>query len=208
MAIPKATVFVVDDEEMVRRSLMRLLHSAGWKARGYGTGEAFLSDYRKDEPGCLLLDLRLPDRDGLQLQAELNAAGAAPPIVFLTGYGDLEAGVRAMKAGAVDFLTKPWEDTRLLEAVRQALAIDRERRCEQQQLRGVRDAYDRLTPREKEVCQLVVTGLLNKQVAYQLGVTEKTIKVHRARVMRKMGVESLAELVHLVEQLGLGLAHR
>ncbi len=206
MAGTEATVFVIDDDELVRFALGRQLGSAGWRTRAYGSGEEFLEDYSPEWAGCLLLDVNLPSLGGLELHRVLSDTGCSLPVIFLTGYGDIDMGVQAMKSGAFDFLTKPWEEERLFHAVGEAIQADLRSRERQDELGITRDAYARLTPREREVCELVATGLLNKQVAYRLGVTEKTVKVHRARVMRKMGVESLAELVHLVEQMGLGLA--
>lgn len=206
MAWTEATVFVVDDEELVRVALTRQLSSAGWRTQAYGSGREFLDKYTPDLPGCLLLDVNLPGQSGLELHRVLADAGCPLPIIFLTGYGDIDMGVQAMKSGAFDFLTKPWQEERLLRTVKEAIEASLRSQQQRDELGGTRDAFARLTPREQEVCQLVATGLLNKQIAYRLGVTEKTVKVHRARVMHKMGVESLAELVHLVEQMGLGLA--
>ena len=206
MTQTEATVFVVDDEELVRIALTRQLRCAGWKTQAYGSGQEFLGEYVADVPGCLLLDVNLPGQSGLELYQSLASSGCSLPVIFLTGYGDIDMGVQAMKSGAIDFLTKPWQEERLLSAVKEAVETSLRSQHERDELGETRHAFAKLTPREQEVCLLVVTGLLNKQVASKLGVTEKTVKVHRARVMRKMRVESLAELVHLVEQMGLGLA--
>lgn len=206
MTRTEAMVFVVDDDELVRFALARQLKSAGWMTKAYGSGEEFLEDYSPEWAGCLLLDVNLPNLGGLELHRLLVDTGCSLPVIFLTGYGDIDMGVQAMKSGAFDFLTKPWQEERLFRTVNEAIQADLRSRERQDELESTRGAYAQLTPREREVCELVATGLLNKQAAYRLGVTEKTVKVHRARVMHKMGVESLAELVHLVEQMGLGLA--
>jgi len=206
MTRTEVTVFVVDDEELVRIALTRQLRSAGWRTQAYGSGREFLGGYSPDVSGCILLDVNLPDQSGLELYETLTGSGCSLPVIFLTGYGDIDMGVQAMKSGAFDFLTKPWQEARLLDTVKEAVQVSQRSQQYRDEVGETRHAFAKLTPREQEVCQLVATGLLNKQVAYQLGVTEKTVKVHRARVMRKMGVESLAELVHLVEQMGLGLA--
>jgi FixJ family two-component response regulator len=199
------TVFVVDDESTVRQTMVQALASMGWRTKGYQSASAFLSDYR-GEPGCLVLDAGLDARKRPAVRARLAEAKYQLPVVFVARNGSIEMGVAAMKAGAVDFLTKPCDEVRLLAAVCEAVEQDRTDRLRRDELRGMRGRYAQLTPREREVCELVVTGLLNKQIAHELGVVEKTVKVHRARAMRKMGVESLAELVHCMERMGLGLA--
>ncbi|MFL9998941.1 response regulator [Paraburkholderia sediminicola] len=195
-------VFVVDDDDSVRRALARLIHSAGYRVEAFGNARAFLERLREvDSPACLVLDVQLPDLDGLALQRELKAV---LPIIFITGHGDIAMTVEAMKAGATDFLAKPVNDTDLLRAIEAAferVAQTRAVRCELDALRG---RLDRLTPREREVMALVVTGRLNKQVAGELGTVEKTIKAHRARVMAKMEVTSLAQLVRVADKVGLG----
>lgn len=195
-------VFVVDDDESVRRALTRLIRAAGYRVEAFGCAYAFLERLREvTSPACLVLDVQLPDLDGLELQRELNAE---LPIIFITGHGDIPMTVGAMKAGAADFLAKPVNDTDLLRALDSAfehVARTRAMRCE---LDAIRGRLDRLTPREREVMALVVTGRLNKQVAGELGTVEKTIKAHRARVMAKMEVTSLAQLVRVADKIGLG----
>jgi FixJ family two-component response regulator len=203
MAESAPFVVVVDDDSSFRRAVGRLLRSAGYRAEELASAEEFLAYRRPDTPGCLVLDLQMPGVGGLELQRRLREADAALPIVFLTGHGDIPTTVRAMKAGAVDFLTKPFQDEDLLHAVRQAVARDVAWRREQAEIRLLRLRLDRLTPREQEVMALVVTGLLNKQVGHRLGVTERTVKLHRAQVMTKMQAGSLAELVLMAERLGL-----
>lgn len=197
-------VFVVDDDSSVRRSLARLLKSAGHEVAVFASAQEFLQHEGDYGPGCLVLDLQLPGLSGLDLQAELAAAGRAIPIVFITGHGDIPSSVRAMKAGAVDFLPKPVQAKVLLDVVRQAIARDSEARQNREATDAVSARFSLLTPREREVVALVVTGKLNKQIARELGTTEKTVKVHRSRAMHKLGAGSVAELVRLAETVGIG----
>lgn len=197
-------LLVVDDDPSVRRSLARLLRSAGYAVETFGSASELLAREPLSTPGCLILDVRLPGLSGLDLQAMLRAAGTEKATIFVSGLGDVPTSVRAMKEGAVDFLTKPIDDTQLLEAVERALAHDRAAREESAELSELRRRLATLTPREREVCALVATGRLNKQIAFLLGTSEKTIKVHRARVMTKMQTTSVAALVRAVDRIGLG----
>ena len=194
---------MVDDDPSVLRALTRMLSAAGLEARGFPSPAAFLQAHDPATPGCLLLDLALPGLDGLEVQKALSAADCARPIVFITGRGDIPTTVRAMKSGAVDFLTKPVNGNDLLAAVRNAIEIDRVAREAQVEMGALKQRLARLTPREREVLAHVVAGRLNKQIAADLGTVEKTIKVHRARIMEKMAARSLADLVRAAERLGL-----
>jgi FixJ family two-component response regulator len=196
------TVFVTDDDASVRRALTRLIKSAGYHVQTFASAREFLhSGCLKQGPSCVLLDVRMPGLSGLDLQRELQAANATLPIIFITGHGDIPMSVRAMKAGAVDFLPKPVQSKSLLRAIEQALARAVHDRAERSELEAIESRVQKLTPREREVMSLVVRGMLNKQIASELGTVEKTIKVHRARVMQKMGVNSLAELVRVAEKV-------
>lgn len=205
MPVPSSKVFLVDDDDSVRKGLGRLIKSGGYDIQTFISARGFLEsgDY-KNGPACLVLDVRMPGLSGLDLQQELQAANATLPIIFITGHGDIPTTVRAMKAGAVDFLPKPVKDVVLLRAIEQALARAVRDSAERDALEAQSQRLNTLTPREREVMALVVSGLLNKQIAFELGTVEKTIKVHRARVMQKMGVNSLAELVRLAERAGIG----
>jgi len=199
-----STVFVVDDDASVRKALARLMASAGYAVETFASAREFLDrGHFQDIPGCVVLDVSMPGLSGLDLQQELKAFTPPLPIIFITGHGDIPTSVRAMKGGAVDFLTKPVNDRDLLSVVRQAIARNVEARKLYTELRELERRAANLTPREREVMLLVVRGRLNKQVAAELGTVEKTIKVHRARVIEKMGVESLAELVRMAEKLGM-----
>jgi FixJ family two-component response regulator len=198
-----AVIAIVDDDPSVREGLESLIRSAGWRVETFASAQEFLARPRADEPCCLILDLQLPGLSGLDLQKRMAEVELEIPIVFLTGHGDIPASVQAMKAGAVEFLTKPFDEEELLQAIREALerdGRDRQRRAEISELRG---RYELLTAREQEVMQQVVAGLLNKQVAGELNITEFTVKVHRGQVMRKMGADSLADLVRMAEKLGI-----
>lgn len=194
-------VYVVDDDSLVRDSLEDLLNSAGFAVRTFGSASEFIRSERPDVAACLILDVQLPDRSGLDLQAELLKSGIEIPIVFLTGHGDIPMSVQAMKAGAVEFLTKPFRQEPLFDAVKEALLRDGEARKHRSESAELRNRFETLTPRERQVLELVVTGLLNKQIAGELGITDLTIKAHRGRVMRKMGAGSLADLVRMAERL-------
>jgi FixJ family two-component response regulator len=194
-------VFVVDDDASVRDAVRRLIASVGLRIETFGSTQQFLSRKRPDAPACLVLDVRLPDASGLELQRELSAAGIHIPIIFITGHADVPMTVRAMKAGAVEFLTKPFRGQELLDAIQEAIAKDRLAWNERVQMKELRSRYDSLTAREKEVLQLVASGLLNKQIGAELGTSELTIKTHRGRVMQKMCAESLADLVKMFERL-------
>ena len=199
----KAIVFVIDDEPSVRKALARLLRSAGQQVETFASAEDFLKREHHDGPGCLVLDVRMPGVTGLDLQHALAKAEYALPIVFISGQSDIPTSVRAMKAGAVDFLPKPFRDRDLLEAIQRSLAKARQARAAQAEIRAIQARIQALTPREREVMLLVVTGMLNKQIGFELGISEKTVKVHRARVMEKMRADSVAELVRLAEKVGI-----
>ncbi|MGE0034549.1 MAG: response regulator transcription factor [Xanthobacteraceae bacterium] len=197
------TVLVVDDDSDLREALGSLLRSIGLNVALYRTAAELLSANRVEGPGCLVLDVRLPGVSGLDFQTQLARAGIHMPIIFMTGHGDVPMTVRAMKAGAVDFLTKPFRDQDMLDAVTAALERDRTRRAEEQEIEGVRQLYAALTPREKEVMGFVTKGLMNKQIAGEMALSEITVKIHRGNVMRKMAARSLADLVRMAESLGL-----
>ena len=199
------TVFLVDDDASVRRALTRLMKSAGYQVQAFASARDFLdAQPEPDDPACLVLDVRMPGLTGLDLQGELQAMNANLPIIFITGHGDIPMSVKAMKAGAVDFLPKPVKDLVLLSAIEQALARAVRENAERAELEEIQGRVETLTPREREVLEHVVSGQLNKQIAFDLGTVEKTIKVHRARLMQKMGADSVAELVRLAARVGIG----
>jgi FixJ family two-component response regulator len=197
------TVFVIDDDESIREALKDLIESVGLHVETFRSAQQFLQSQRADAPGCLVLDVRLPGLSGLDLQRQLAAANINTPIIFVTGHADISMTVRAMKGGAVEFLTKPFRDQELLDAIRQALDRDRAERTEQTEIAELQARFDSLTPRESQVLRLVTTGLLNKQIAARLGTSEITIKQHRHQVMQKMHAESLADLVRMAQKLGI-----
>ena len=200
---PVPLVYIIDDDASVRRAVKRLVKSAGFRAEAFATAMEFLRHDLPDGPGCLVIDIKMPGLTGLELQEKLIAANVALPIIFITGHGDIPMSVKAMKAGAVDFLPKPFHNRDLLGVIQKAIEQDIKGNRNRALLSDIHHRVESLTPREREVFSLVVTGMLNKQVAAELGASEKTIKVHRARVMAKMEAESLAELVRLADAAGI-----
>jgi FixJ family two-component response regulator len=203
MSLSLPIIHVVDDDPSFRTAVTRLLRAAKYEVRSYASAAEFLDSDPCAEPGCILLDLRMPGASGLDLQQSLARMEERLPIIFLTGHGDIPASVRAMKAGAVDFLTKPIRREALLHAVENALGVDAKGRAARAVLRELQDRYEHLTPREREVLAHVVSGKLNKQIAFDLGAAERTIKAHRASIMEKLCVQSVAELVRLAQELGI-----
>jgi FixJ family two-component response regulator len=201
-----ATVFLIDDDPSARRGLARLIQAAGHAVVTFGSAREFLASGRRDEPGCLVLDIRMPELSGLDLQEQLLGADYSIPIIFITGHGDIPMTVQAMKRGALDFLPKPVEGEQLLEAIRRALEKDRLARSAREDARALRQRLQLLKTREREVMSFVIAGFLNKQIAGELGITEATVKVHRARLMDKLRVTSVAELVTLAQKAGIPAA--
>ena len=201
--IPSQVVFVIDDDASMRAAVSRLLNAVGLTVQTFASAREFLAGRLPDVPGCAVLDVRLPGLSGLDLQREMVERGIHIPVIFITGHGDIPMSVQAMKAGAVEFLTKPFRDQDLLDAVRLGIQLDRQGRKERAELAELRDGLRQLTPREREVMSLVVAGLLNKQIALRLGTSEKTIKIHRSHVMQKMRADSLADLVRMSQKLGI-----
>lgn len=199
-------VFIVDDDERILEALAELLASHGMRAVAFGSAGDYVGAEKPNLPACLILDVELPDINGLDLQRQI-AEDNHPPIVFITGHGDIPSSVRAIKRGAVDFLTKPFSDTELMAAVRAAIELDRTNRTERAELGALRQRHLGLTPREREVLPLVVSGLLNKQAAAELGISEVTLEIHRRNVMQKMGASSLADLVRIAERLKIPITH-
>ncbi len=202
MSAIEPTVFVIDDDKAIRSAVKNLLESVGLRAEVFSSPREFLKGESKDKPGCLVLDVRLPGASGLDFQGELAKAHVEIPVIFITGHGDIPMSVQAMKAGAMDFLTKPFRDQDLLDAIQRAIGRDKARRQQQNEGVEIRNRFNSLTPREREVMSLIVEGLLNKQVAAQLGTSETTVKIHRGQVMRKMQAQSLPDLVRMSERLG------
>jgi FixJ family two-component response regulator len=198
-------VFVVDDDPSVRRAIKRLVESVGLRVELFGSAQEFLRSERPDSPNCLVLDIRLPGMSGLDFQRELTDANIHIPVIFITAHGDIPMTVRAMKAGAVEFLTKPFRDQDLLDAIQQGLERDRTRRAQEAEIAILRQRFDSLTPGERKVLPLVVSGRPNKQIAAEIGTSEATVKVHRSQLMRKMAADSLPELVRMSEKIGIAL---
>jgi FixJ family two-component response regulator len=201
-----AIVFVVDDDSSIREAIKSLVTLSGLRVETFGTAQEFLQTKRPDLPGCVVLDVELPGLSGLELQRELAPHGIKLPIIFITGYGDIPMSVRAMKAGALEFLTKPFRDQDLLDAIQQALERDRAARQHSREIAELRERFDALTSREREVMSLVVAGWLNKLIGFELKISEITVKIHRGRVMSKMGAQSLAELVRMAQRLEIPTA--
>ena len=204
---PTELVLVIDDDASMREAISRLLHAIGLTVRTFGSAREFLGTRLPDIPACVILDVRLPDLSGLDLQREMVERGIHVPVIFITGHGDIPMSVQAMKAGAVEFLTKPFRDQDLLDAVRSGIQRDRKGRKERSEVARIREDLGQLTSREREVMSLVVGGFLNKQIALRLGASEKTIKIHRGRVMQKMRADSLADLVKMSQKLGIDINH-
>jgi FixJ family two-component response regulator len=203
MTKPPSIVFVIDDDASIRNALQRLIRSVGLQVELFGSAREFLERQWPDVPCCMILDVRLPGMSGLDFQRRLTEAKIHIPIIFITGHGDIPMTVRAMKAGAVEFLTKPFRDQDLLDAIHHALERDRIRRQQEAEIANLRERFESLTPREQEVLPRVISGLLNKQIAAEIGNTEATVKVHRSQLMRKMGAESVADLVRMAEKIGI-----
>ncbi len=203
MTEPTPVVLVVDDDPSLRRAIKRLVESVGLQVQLFGSAQEFLKDKRPDATSCLVLDIRLPGISGLEFQRQLTDLHIDIPIIFITAHGDIPMTVRAMKAGAVEFLTKPFRDQELLDAVQLALQRDRARRQQDAEIATLRERFGSLAPREREVLPLLISGLLNKQIAAEIGIHEATVKVHRSQLMRKMGAESLADLVRMGERMGI-----
>jgi len=203
MTEPNPTIFVIDDDASLRKSLSRLLRSAGYTTEAFASAEEFLARDHYGGIGCLLLDVQMPGLSGMDLQKELNKADYHMPIIFITGHGDIPMSVEAMKDGALDFLTKPFHDKELLQVIEKAIEKDTYARAEYDEILDIRRRIERLTLRENEILGYVITGMLNKQIAFELGIAEKTVKIHRGRIMEKLCVASVAELVRLAEKAGI-----
>ncbi|HVN25027.1 MAG TPA: response regulator transcription factor [Syntrophorhabdales bacterium] len=199
----KPTIFIVDDDASMRTALSYLLQSAGYEVEAFASAEEFLGREHYDGVGCIILDVRMPGLSGMELQEKLTGSDYRMPIIFLTGHGELPMGVQAMKRGATDFLTKPCDDEQLLGAVHRAIEKDKQARGSYQEKQEIRSRMERLTPREKEILRYVIAGMLNKQIAAQLGIAEPTVKIHRGRIMEKLCAESVADLVRLAEKAGI-----